>query len=938
MPSRFAIRRWRTFVILAFVAGCGVEQTSPEVEPPEESIPTESSSDFLSQQKTSIPGASRFDLYFTQPGTSAVTGSDPILDDDLAALIGSATASIDAAFFDFDRQNVISALIAAQTRGVTVRLVGDGDNLGEAGYVQATAAGIPMVNRPAGSAIMHDKFVVVDGRFVWLGSANGSDNDVLRNNNNALILESPDLAAAYKAEFAEMFVNQRFGPAKGDVTSRNDVIINGTQVEYYFGPRDALMNQLFAKLDTADTSVRFMIFTFSRADLKDRLVAKQNAGVKVYGVFDQLQAGQSFSQDDALSLAGVPTWIDGNNNIGGNGGGLLHHKVMVIDGETNSDPLVITGSFNWTDAADNANDENLVVIHSGVIARAFLEEWCAIAAVATKHPSYAGAADTACGGNVLINEALPNPAGTDVGQEYVELVNTGIGALNLGGWTLNVGTTVRHRFPANFTLPGVGVTVVYDSGSHASIPGAVLSSTSNLSLTNSGATITLKNAAGATIDTFTYGASADGVAKNRNPDLKLGAPVADHSQVAGASGLTSPGRRADQTSFASVGVVTGPVIPPPAGKELIITQFATRGPSSASDEFVELYNNTDHILDVSSVHLQYAPASCSGWSDRHVVPNGTRLAPGQFYLLASSSYVAPVSGLAPDGALGGSGLADNGQLRLVDAVGTEVDRVAYGSGLSCTGEGGTVAPNHGTTANGDSVLRRPGSYTNANPARDTDNNANDFALKVGRTARNASSPPEVSKGIVRPVAGELLITQFATRGFSSASDEFVELYNNSAKTLTIDGVKIQYQTTSCGSWSDRHTIPIGTTLAPGKFYLTVNASGYLAPASGPPADGNLSSSGLSDNGSLRLFSGTSEVLDLVAYGTGLACTGEGGTIAPNHGTAPNGNSVARKPADTGAAFSPSAPARDTGSNASDFGVKTGRLPRGSSMPAQPSRS
>jgi predicted extracellular nuclease len=378
-------------------------------------------------------------------------------------------------------------------------------------------------------------------------------------------------------------------------------------------------------------------------------------------------------------------------------------------------------------------------------------------------------------------------------------------------------------------------------------------------------------------------------------------------------------------------------MPPPAAHDLLITQFATRGLASASDEFLEIYNNTDHILDLSGLHLQYESSTCAAWSDRHVVPNATRLSPGQFYLVASSGYVSPASGPAPDGALGGSGFADNGLLRIADAAGTEIDRVAFGTGLSCSGEGGTVAPNNGTSANGASVVRAPGSYTNATPAQDTDNNRADFALLPARAPRNATAPAQPSKGIIRPAAGELIITQFATRGSLSASDEFVELYNNSTKNLTLDGVKLQYETSSCSSWSDRHTIPAGTTLAPGKFYLAVNPSGYATPASGPTADGNLTTSGFSDNGLLRVVSNTSAQLDLVAYGTGLSCTGEGGTVAPNHGAAANNNSVVRKPADSAAAFSPTAPVRDTDSNSADFAVKTGRSPHGSAAPAQPSR-
>lgn len=892
---------------------------------------------FLTAQTATIPGPNRFDLYFTEPGTNNTNGVDPVLDDALVALIAGATTSIDIAAFDFDRQIVIDALIAAKGRGVTVRMVGDGDNAGEAGYVQIGAAGISIVNRPAGSAIMHNKFVVVDNRYVWTGSTNISDHDILMSNNNALIIDSPTMAAAYKTEFAEMFTGGRFGPAKNDVIVSNTTTVNGVTVEYYAGPKEALMNQLFSKLSTANVSVHFMIFTFTRDDLKDALLARKAAGVQIMGVFDQLQANGQYSEDDALASAGVATWIDGNNHSDGQGGGILHHKVMIIDGNSNSDPMVVTGSFNWTDAADNDNDENMVIIHSADAARAYLQEFCAVVGVANVHPSYTGSLDNGCGGKVVINEVLPNPTGTDTDEEYVEIVNAGIGSISIAGWKLEVGGVVKHTFPAGFALPPGAVTVVYSSGTHSSIPGAVNASSGSLGLVNTAGTVTLKDSAGNVVNAFTYGANTEGISVNRSPDLSQAGSIVNHNSVPGASGSISPGKKADQSAYSGVGAVTGAVMPTPAAGELVITQFATRGASSASDEFVEVYNRTSKALDVGGVKIQYQTAACGGWSDRLVLPAGTTLQPGQYYLAVNpSGYVSPASGPAADGNLSTSGFTDSAHLRLASAGGTELDRVSFGTGLSCQGEGNTAAPNHGTSGNSNSVQRKPGAYTNAYPAQDTNNNASDFAVKTGRAPRNSSNV-EPSFGVALPQPGELLISQFSTRGLSSASDEFVEIYNNSNKNLTIDSVKIQYQTSGCTGWSDRLTIPAATVLAPGQFYLAVNPSGYVSPGSGPAADASMSTSGFADNALVRLLSSTAVQVDLAAFGTGLSCTGEGGTNAPNHGTSANGGSVIRKPADAGTLYSKVTPIADANSNSLDFAVKSTRAPKNKSAAAQPSK-
>lgn len=889
---------------------------------------------FASTQMGSVPGPARFDVYFTQPGTNSTNGIDPILDDALVDLIGSAASKVDIAIFELERQNVVDALIAAKARGVTVRMVGDADNAGESGYTQLQGAGISMKNRPPGAQFMHHKFVVVDSRYLWTGSTNLTDGGILRNNNNALIIDNTTLAAAYTAEFNEMFTGMRFGNSKNDVLTSNSTTVNGVQVEYFMGPKEALMNQLLARIGTADVSIHFMVFAFTRDDVKDALLARRNAGVKVYGVFDQLQAGGPYAEDTALASGGVASWIDGNNNSNGQGGGILHHKVMVIDGNSGSDPMVITGSANWTEAADSDNDENMIIIHSADLARFYLQEFCAVVGVASVHPSYTGNTDSGCGGKSMINEVLANPDGSDTGNEYVEIVNTGIGSVNMGGWKLLVGGTERHTFVANYVLPPSGVSVVFDSGVHGGIAGATNSSTGSLNLVNSGATVELRNAQGTLMDTFTYNSATSGVSDNRNPDASpQGGIVVRHDQVTSANGSLSPGKRANQSAFPNVGASAGPSIPPPAPGELIVAAFSTRGSASAADEFVELYNNSDHPIEISGVALEYQSSSCGGWSNRATIASGVTLSAGQSYLLANSSgYSAPASGPAPDGTFS-AGIADNGHLRLVSVAGGEVDRVAFGGGLACAGEGNTIAPNHGTSANAGSVARRPGAFTNAFPAQDTNNNAADFFVVSQRTPKNSSAPASPSYGPAVPAPGELIITQLATRGSASAYDEFVEIYNNSRKNLTIDGVSIQYMPSSCSSWSDRLTVGPGTTLAPGRFFLAANTRGYSVPGSGPTPDGLMSTSGFSDISLVRLLSATAVQLDLLNF-SATDCPAEGAP-GPDHASTPGG-SIARFPLANGSNCSVGSPVVDTQNNANDFGIKSSRQPRNKSSAAQPS--
>jgi endonuclease/exonuclease/phosphatase family metal-dependent hydrolase len=148
---------------------------------------------------------------------------------------------------------------------------------------------------------------------------------------------------------------------------------------------------------------------------------------------------------------------------------------------------------------------------------------------------------------VIINEILANESGSNTAGEFIEIVNVGGTAANIGGWTLSDGSSVRHAFATGTTLnPGKAIVVF---GGSSAIPGgltnAAPASTGGLSLNNGGDTVTLRNNSGATIQTFTYSsalAGTDGVSMNRSPDGTAAGAFALHTTISSAQ--SSPGVRA----------------------------------------------------------------------------------------------------------------------------------------------------------------------------------------------------------------------------------------------------------------------------------------------------------------------------------------------------------------------------------------------------------
>ena len=93
------------------------------------------------------------------------------------------------------------------------------------------------------------------------------------------------------------------------------------------------------------------------------LVEAHQRGVHVEAILDRSQESEKYSSADFVLHAGIPTMIDAKHAI-------AHNKVIIIDGG-----IVITGSFNFTKAAEEHNAENLLVIRDRQIAEKYTANW-----------------------------------------------------------------------------------------------------------------------------------------------------------------------------------------------------------------------------------------------------------------------------------------------------------------------------------------------------------------------------------------------------------------------------------------------------------------------------------------------------------------------------------------------------------------------------------
>lgn len=309
--------------------------------------------------------ASWYDLYFTNPTCPPEAERTGGLDELIAADILQAQTQVDIAAFDLDAEPIVNALIELEKRSIPVRVVTDEDN-GELSSINRLRRNGISVIEDNRSGLMHNKFIIIDGHILYTGSMNYTTNGVYCNNNNLVRIDASRLAENYIVEMDEMYNDRIFGPTSPENTPREKLTISGITVENYFSPELKVAPIIADAVSQAQEEILFMAFSFTEEEIGETMLARAEAGVTVKGVFETVGASSEYSYYGPMRVSTLPNievWQDGNSRV-------MHHKVIIIDRET-----VILGSFNFSDSANNRNDENTLIIHDPTFASYFVEEF-----------------------------------------------------------------------------------------------------------------------------------------------------------------------------------------------------------------------------------------------------------------------------------------------------------------------------------------------------------------------------------------------------------------------------------------------------------------------------------------------------------------------------------------------------------------------------------
>jgi phosphatidylserine/phosphatidylglycerophosphate/cardiolipin synthase-like enzyme len=256
-----------------------------------------------------------------------------------------------------------------------------------------------------GSNLMHHKFLVVDGDRIIVTSANFTPSDIhgdfkspaSRGNANSLLtITSPELAIHFTQEFALMWgdgpgghPNSKFGVQK-PFRPAQTVTVGTAQVQVQFSPTSQTVpwsqsgNGLIGRtLGLAKTSVDLALFVFSDQALVNQLGEVHQRNSRIRALIHPEFAYRPYSE--ALDMLGVTLTTNCQPEPGNRpwqpplatvgvprllSGDMLHHKFGIVDQQT-----VITGSHNWSAAANTGNDEVILVVPNRTVAAHFQREF-----------------------------------------------------------------------------------------------------------------------------------------------------------------------------------------------------------------------------------------------------------------------------------------------------------------------------------------------------------------------------------------------------------------------------------------------------------------------------------------------------------------------------------------------------------------------------------
>lgn len=267
--------------------------------------------------------------------------------------IKNAQKSVDFSAYEITGQkDFLNALLQSNSNGALVRGVVNSNNSGTPVYPDITGLQNKInIKYDFSKALMHNKFFIVDDKFVLTGSLNISSTGCGGYNGNIMILvEDNDIISAYKKEFNQMF-SGKFKKAKQNFSLAPVQIDANTKMGVYFSPVGGIFENVIQKeIQNAKHTIRVSAFILTHKQIINELILAKKRGVNVKIILDAVGANNFKDRVSTLRNAGILVKVE-------NFSGKNHEKTISVDGET-----LIAGSANFSYSGLLNNDENVVLL------------------------------------------------------------------------------------------------------------------------------------------------------------------------------------------------------------------------------------------------------------------------------------------------------------------------------------------------------------------------------------------------------------------------------------------------------------------------------------------------------------------------------------------------------------------------------------------------
>ena len=280
--------------------------------------------------------------------------------------INNTQHSIDMALYGYtDIPEITTAIQSAIRRGVNVRFVHDVTAEGTNFYPDTFKFAKTLAESKADygdnsyqSAIMHNKFIILDKRILITGSANISTTDISGfNTNDILIIKSPEISQIYEEEFEQMY-NNKFHRKKSKIINKENILLGESIASVYFSPQDDTINTAIIPLvNKAKQYIYIPMFVITHKKISQALSNAKSRGVDVKIILDATNANNKYTTHETLRKSGVQVKTE-------NYAGKIHSKSLIID-----DKYIVTGSMNLSKSGNSKNDENVLIIENPTLAK-----------------------------------------------------------------------------------------------------------------------------------------------------------------------------------------------------------------------------------------------------------------------------------------------------------------------------------------------------------------------------------------------------------------------------------------------------------------------------------------------------------------------------------------------------------------------------------------